>query len=176
MKKAAIAVLIAALLPGFLFAQTTTSGQTTSSQTTQPTSPPAGSSQTPSTGQTNSSGSSTQPSTGQAAQSNTPQAVPYAPDEFPLWLRQLRRAEIITVGAFPIALLLSSFGYQTVRYADHGYSQQYAPALFGTSATPLTNPEKIGILLGGAGLSVAVALADFIVGKLSKPDAGGAQP
>lgn len=164
MKAAAMVLALGMLLPGLLFAQSTSPSQPATG------SPPS----QPSSGSQAASGTgSNQPSTGQPS---TPQPVPYSPDEFPLWLRQLRRAEIITVGAFPIALLVSSLGYQTVRYAQHGYSQSYAPALFGTGATPLSNQEKIGILLGAAGLSMSIALADFILGKLAKSPDNGTKP
>lgn len=172
MRAAALAVALL-LLPGLLYAQSTSASQSTSSS--QPTTS-SGTSQPASGGQSSSGGGSNQPPNGKSAQEGTPQPVPYSPDEFPLWMRQLRRAEIITIGAFPIALLVSSLGYQTIRYAQHGYSQSYTPALFGTSATPLTDQEKIGILLGAAGLSLSVALADFIVGKLTKQPASGTQP
>lgn len=164
MRAAALAVALMALLPWILFGQTTTSGESTSS-----TSQPASSS-------SSQAASSGQPSTSQPSSSGAPQPVPYSPDEFPLWLRQVRRAEVITIGAFPIALLVSSLGYQTVRYAQHGYSRDYSPSLFGNSAQPLSNQEKIGILLGAVGLSASVALADFIVGKLTQPSSTGTKP
>lgn len=124
---------------------------------------------TSSGGTSSSSGSSSGQSAGsgqQSAQPTGPQPVPYSPDEFPRWMRDLRRGEVITVGAFPITLLFSSLSYQLIRYAQHGFAQAYAPSVFGAIATPLTNQEQIGVLLGGAGLAVVVALIDFTLGRL----------
>ncbi len=89
-----------------------------------------------------------------AADSGAP--VPYSKDEFPGWLRDLRRAEVITIGAFPITLLFSSLGYQVYR------------SITGVK-TQITQPEQIGVLLTGVGLAATVALADFILGKIQRP-------
>jgi len=89
-----------------------------------------------------------------AADSGAP--VPYSKDEFPGWLRDIRRAEVITIGAFPITLLFSSLGYQLYR------------SVTGVS-TPITQPEQIRVLLGGVGLAATVALLDFILGKIQPP-------
>ncbi|HUZ17624.1 MAG TPA: hypothetical protein VMV68_04505 [Spirochaetia bacterium] len=105
----------------------------------------------------------TQPS---AAAPTGPQPVPYSPDEFPLWMRDARRAEVITIGAFPITLLVSSFSYQLYRYFSNGSAAAYAPSLFGGAGTPLTDSEKSGVLIGGLGAAALVALADFIIGRV----------
>ena len=89
-----------------------------------------------------------------AADSGTP--VPYNKDEFPGWLRDIRRAEVITIGAFPITLLFSSLGYQLYR------------SITGVTV-PITQQEQIGVLLGGVGLAATVALLDFILGKIQPP-------
>ena len=82
--------------------------------------------------------------------------VPYTKGEFPGWLRDIRRAEVITIGAFPITLLFSSLGYQLYR------------SLTGVT-TQITQPEQIGVLLGGVGLAATVGLVDFILGKIQPP-------
>ncbi len=84
------------------------------------------------------------------------QPVPYRRDEFPGWMWDIRRAEVVTVGAFPITLLFSSLGYQLYRSIE------------GVS-TPITQPEQIGVLLGGVGLAATVAIIDFILGKIQPP-------
>lgn len=140
--------------------------QSTASQG--PGSSPAPTSPAPAAPSTGSGSGSTAAGGQQSAQPSAPQPVPYSPDEFPPWLRELRRGEVITIGAFPITLLFSSLTYQLVRYAQNGFSTAYAPALLGASATPLSNQERIGVILGGAGLAVVVALADFALGRLEK--------
>lgn len=115
------------------------------------------------------SGSSGAPSSGtggQTGSASAPAPVPYSPGEFPSWLRDLRRGEVIAIGSFPITLLFSSLGYQLYRYASSGFSQSTSPALFGSATSPLTHQEKVGVLLGGAGLSIIVALLDFAIGRI----------
>lgn len=168
MKGVALALLILCIADASLFAQSQPSSGGTSSSTGSTSSTGTGGTSS-STGSSSSSGSSStgQPAgSGQQAQSNEPQPVPYSPDEFPAWMRQLRRGEVIAIGAFPIALLFSSLGYQLARYAQNGFAQAYAPAIFGATATPLTNKEKIGVVLGGVGLAIVVALIDFTLGKI----------
>lgn len=126
-----------------------------------------GTSGTASSGSSSTSSGASSATGGTAAQG--PQPVPYNPEEFPLWLRKVRRAEVIWIGAFPVTLLFSRLGYQVYRYYANGQSQAYAPSFFGTPATPLTQDERIGVVLGGIGLAGLVALADFIIGEAQNP-------
>ncbi|MEW5814278.1 MAG: hypothetical protein AB1798_02640 [Spirochaetota bacterium] len=92
----------------------------------------------------------------------------YSPDEFPTWLKDLRRAEIILIGSVPVTLLFSSVFYQLFRYAKNGFTQEYAPSLFaGPVAVPLSEPEKRGVLIAGISISGFIALMDFIIGKVN---------
>ncbi len=93
-----------------------------------------------------------------------PQPLPYAPDEFPQWLHDLRRGEIITIGAFPIVYLFTQLGYNIYRYSVHGGDSQYAP-LGNPNQVPYSTSETIGVLLGAASLSVVVATADYLIGR-----------
>lgn len=166
MKRVAVGLLILFGCAAAIAAQTSSSPDQSSQNPTagsaspsQPSSPAA--QNPPQTGQ-QSGGSA------QSSQSTGSEPVPYAPDEFPPWARQLRRGEIITIGSFPITLLISSLTFQLARYAQNGFSREYTPSLLGASAVPLTNQQKIGVILGAAGLSVAVALLDFTLGKIRK--------
>ncbi len=147
--------------------------QATSDQTTPATSQPAATTQPASGGtapQTPAPGGSGQ----SGAQASGPQPVPYSPDEFPAWSRDLRRFEIISIGAFPVALLVSSASFQLVRYAQSGFSQAYVPAVLGSGATPLSAQEKIRVLVAGVGLSLAVGLTDYILGRMKAENANAA--
>jgi hypothetical protein len=101
---------------------------------------------------------------------------PYAPDEFPGWARDLRRGEIIALGSFPVVLLLANISYDLVRFGRESleageWSYTYAPWFFGPpDKPPLTEDERIGVLLTSAGLSVGVALVDYIVGRIREDD------
>lgn len=164
MSRVAAAVLLILLLSALSVAAQQTGAAPSGSTSTGGGTSSAASSTQPAAG----SGTTASSSTGGAA-TQEPQPVPYNPADFPLWLRKARRAEVIWIGAFPITLLFSRIGYQVYRYYANGQSQAYAPSIFGTPVTPLTQNERIGVVLGGIGLAGLVALADFIVGEARNP-------
>jgi hypothetical protein len=90
--------------------------------------------------------------------------------EMPDWTRQLRRAEIIAFGAFPFAVFLSSFALDTYRWATNNWNTAYAPwpLKTGNSTALLTDEEYGQTLLIAAGVSVVVALADFIIVRVKQ--------
>ncbi|MFP4068029.1 MAG: hypothetical protein ACLFS5_11090 [Spirochaetaceae bacterium] len=104
------------------------------------------------------------------AQDSAPE--PYAPKEFPQWSRDLRRGEIIAFGSFPIALLVSNIGYDAVRFFRKSleageWNYTYAPWFFGPpEKPPLTQQERVGVLMTAAGVSVGVALIDYVIGRI----------
>lgn len=165
------------LAPALLFSQTTgtssastaadgTSGTATTSTDT------AGSTASPDAGSSGGSTATGSASSGGSAanggQAGKNEPVPYSPTEFPTWVNDLRRAEIITIGAFPISLLVTSLSFQLYRYVQNGFSQAYAPALLGSGSNPLTNQERIGVIISGIGLSMIIALVDYGLGKVKK--------
>lgn len=99
------------------------------------------------------------------------QPVPYDPDEFPQWSRDLRRGEIIAIGAFPVAMIvtglvyeLGRFGYYSAR--DGEVSGTYAPWFFSTSPEgEYTNGERIGLVITSGIISVGVAGLDYYLGR-----------
>jgi hypothetical protein len=118
------------------------------------------------------------PSTDGGAGESTPDVrydpsrpVPYDPDEFPPWARNLRRGEVIALGAFPVAMIVTSLGYELGRFGYQSVrrgapSGEYAPWFFSTSPEgPFSNEERIGLVLSSAAISVGVALVDYILGR-----------
>ena len=100
-----------------------------------------------------------------ADQNNTPE--PYEEDEFPQWLKDLRRAEIIFFGSIPFSIFLSIEGYQFYRYFSHDMNSDYAPWPFQSSEAPAYTYEEQLIIIGTALIiSGIIALADFIIGKI----------
>lgn len=99
------------------------------------------------------------------------QPVPYDPVEFPAWSRDVRRGEIIALGAFPIAMILSGLSYQLGRFAYQSgvageIQSEYAPWFFSTSTEPrYNNEERIGLIISAATLSVGIAVLDFALGR-----------
>jgi hypothetical protein len=89
---------------------------------------------------------------------------PYEPEEFPLWLRDLRRAEIIAIGSFPITFVFANLGYSLGRYAVNGGDPDYAP--FGNpNRIPLSRGESLAVIGIAASLSVTIALVDYAIGR-----------
>jgi len=100
-----------------------------------------------------------------------PVAAPYKDDEFPLWLRKIRRAEIIAVGAFPIAYMFSGIGYDYYYYLSNDYPSGNIPWPVG-SGTSLWTPSSNGadlqrknltILATAAAIGVVIAAIDWFL-------------
>jgi hypothetical protein len=94
-----------------------------------------------------------------AASSASPE--PYREDEFPLWLRDLRRAEIVFVGSVPITLLVATLAYDGFRSGrDIVMDVQIGErSEFGS----FTNDERKWLLASGLTLSGVVSIIDFLV-------------
>ena len=100
------------------------------------------------------------------AQERTPQ--PYTEDEFPQWLKDLRRAEIVFVGSFPITLFLTLETYDTYRFVATGFNPTYTPWPLGSGA-PYVNGETPWLAVSALSLSLVVAGIDFLIGRLNAP-------
>ncbi len=107
------------------------------------------------------------------AQDHTPKE--YSPDEFPRWLKDLFRAEAITIGSFPISLFLTLEVYDTYRYVTpQGPTQQqfnpsYAPWPFGTgTAAGYSAQETAWLAVSAVSLSLVIAGIDFLIGRLNE--------
>ncbi len=101
---------------------------------------------------------------GAFAQDHTPQ--PYSPDEFQGWMKDLWRAEVILVGSFPITLFLTLESHDMYRYFNTGFNATYAPWPFNTGSTiNLTAQEQTWIIVSAVGLSLTVAVVDFMLGR-----------
>jgi hypothetical protein len=107
----------------------------------------------------------------------TDQPKEYQKEEFPSWMLELRRAEIIAIGAFPFMFLFAGLGYDFYYYFYSGMNKQFAPWPAGPGTSKWTiekngseiNQKYLGIILGSAVLSLTVALLDWILGKVGVP-------
>ena len=98
------------------------------------------------------------------AQDHTPQ--PYSPDEFQGWMKDLWRAEVIFVGSIPFTLFASLESYDLYRYFSTGMNATYAPWPFNTGNTiNLTAQEQAWVIVSAVGLSLSVAVIDFMLGR-----------
>ena len=97
------------------------------------------------------------------AESATPEPKPYEKEEFPHWLKDIRRAEIIAFGSLPFVTFSASIYYDVYRYYDHDKQSGYEPWPFkkGATAVALTEDEQKRILAISACVSVGVALVDY---------------
>lgn len=108
-------------------------------------------------------------STTQTQTTPTQPAAQFDMTEFPLWARDLRRAEVIAFGAFPFVYLFSNFGFDTYRFATHGGDTRYAPWPFNSAGTiEKTQSEKLLTLGIAAAGSVIFALVDYAIVRIKR--------
>ena len=88
--------------------------------------------------------------------------VPYERSEFPEWAHALRRAEVVAIGSLPLTLFGVRLLYDFTRYAAHGFAPEVRPFPFQPigGGPALTETDMLGIVIGAAALSVAIALID----------------
>ena len=87
--------------------------------------------------------------------------VPYDDKEFPQTLKDLRRFEIITLGALPFVTLDTTLAYSTYRYAKNDFDDAYKPDIFSPSS--FTQEEQKKIILTSVGICAGIGLTDLIV-------------
>lgn len=81
---------------------------------------------------------------------------PYAPEEFPEWSFKLRRGETLLFGSLPITLSLTGLSYSVALGLG---AQKF-------SNDPFT--ESLVVFGIATGLSLIIAITDFILGELEK--------
>jgi hypothetical protein len=106
------------------------------------------------------------------AQSSSSEILPsthFDTSEFPLWVRDLRRAEIVAFGAFPFSVFFATFVMDTIRYANSGGNARYAPWPFKSSgAIDMNRSERSRTLVAAAITSLAISIADYIIVKYKR--------
>ena len=104
---------------------------------------------------------------------------PYTRDEFPEWVLDVRRGEIIAFGALPVALLVSNLLYDLGRFVVKSVEArrldpQYAPWFFGPPSKPPLSPDEKKVVFSiGVSLSIGVAVADYLLGRRETAGADG---
>ena len=92
--------------------------------------------------------------------SESEEAEPYSPDEFPNWSKKVRRAEIITLGSVPFTTLGVILTYGTYQYIK-GESVSF-PNPFDSSKN--YDERQIKMIIGyTAAASCAIGLTDFLI-------------
>ena len=94
---------------------------------------------------------------------------------FPQWAKDLRRWDIVAFGAFPFAMFATTFAMDTRRWIDANsmdFSEEgrrYAPWPFKSAgAVGMTKEEQETTIIIAAGISVAVAVADFVIVQIKR--------
>lgn len=98
------------------------------------------------------------------AEDTTP--LPYDENAMPQTLKDLRRFEIITLGSLPFVTLDAGIVYSGIRWANNGFDANYSPNPFGISN--YSTEEQMGILLTSVGISVGIALTDYIINLIKR--------
>lgn len=89
---------------------------------------------------------------------------PYSDEEFPDWLKAVRRAEILALGSLPITFTFSFLAYDVFRYIYHGFDGSYLP-IGSPNPAPYTPAENVGVLVAAGTGSILIAIADFLIGR-----------
>lgn len=82
--------------------------------------------------------------------------TPYSQDEFPQWSLKLRRAETLLFGSLPITFTVTSLTYAAAR--------SFGAAPFSSDV----HKDALAVIGIAGALSLAVALADYIIGEMQK--------
>jgi hypothetical protein len=91
----------------------------------------------------------------------------------PLWLKDLRRAEIVAFGSFPLTMFWTSFLMDLFRTASHGWDNRYAPWPFkGAGAVAMTNQELSMMFTIAISSSVVIAVVDHFIVRHRRSKAG----
>jgi hypothetical protein len=95
---------------------------------------------------------------------NAAKTVEDEKQEFPLWVRDLRRFDIIAFGSFPFSFFVAGFAVDTYRASQHNWDTQYSPwpLNMGGSIARSTD-EHLITLAASAGISMVVALVDHFI-------------
>ena len=81
-------------------------------------------------------------------------------------MKDLWRAEVIFVGSIPFTLFFALETYDLYRYFNTGMNATYAPWPFNTgNSINLSAQEEAWIIVSACGLSLTVAVIDFMLGR-----------
>ncbi len=86
---------------------------------------------------------------------------PYDNDELPQTMKDIRRFEIITLGALPFVTLDTTLAYSTWRYVQHDFDSAYQPDIF--AASSFSQEEQRNLILTSLGVCIGIGLTDLIV-------------
>lgn len=103
-----------------------------------------------------------------AESADSTEPVPYSEDEFPQWSKDLRRAEIVTLGSLPFVTIGATAGYSSFLYFS-GKRDKF-PNPFDKN-NGFSTGEIIGVVGTSLGISLAVGLTDYIISYVQRQKA-----
>jgi hypothetical protein len=92
--------------------------------------------------------------------------------EFPLWAKDLRRAEIVAFGSLPFTMFFATFAMDTFRFANNGANFRYAPWPFKSAgAVDMDSWERTQTIITAAAASVVISLVDYFIVRYKRSKA-----
>lgn len=95
---------------------------------------------------------------------NTPK--PYSDDEFSQTAKDIRRFEIISLGAIPFITFDAILIYSTIQWGRSNFEGGF-PNPF-SAKNYLSQDEITGIILTSIGISIGIAITDLIINKIKR--------
>jgi hypothetical protein len=93
-----------------------------------------------------------------------PSPLEASPSEFPLWARDLRRAEIVAFGSIPFTMFFSIFAMDSYRWATHDRDLRYAPWPFkAAGAVEMSQREQLFCFGAAIAVALTISLADHLI-------------
>lgn len=94
---------------------------------------------------------------------------PYDSEEFPLWARDLRRAEIVAFGVLPFTIFFATLAVDSYRYATHEWDELYAPwPLKPAGAIEMSEQNKGLVLQAGIASAAVLAVLDYFIVRMKR--------
>jgi len=110
-----------------------------------------------------------------AAQSPSADSLTFDTTDLPQWVKDVRRGDIIAFGTFPFSMFFVNFFYDMYRWNNangmdfSSEGRRYAPwPMKSAGAVDKTSVEFRRSIFMAAGLSVTIALTDFIIVKIRR--------
>jgi hypothetical protein len=92
--------------------------------------------------------------------------------EFPLWAKDLRRAEIVAFGSLPFTMFFATFAMDTFRFASNGGNFRYAPWPFKSAgAMDMDSRQRTQTIITAAAVSVVISLVDYFIVRYKRTKA-----
>ncbi len=91
---------------------------------------------------------------------------PYAPEEFPAWANDVRRAEIVFFGSLPFSLFFTFEAYDIGKFVAAGFDTLLAPWPLRSGseiAAGYSAAEKGWLIASALTVSLTAAVVDFLI-------------